>query len=85
MKNAVIRYWRMIMEPLERAGRVLQSIAIGVGLFFLYIIGVGLTRLMMSVFFRRHLRLYKNDPHQDSYWKTAENYGADEVRLLKQI
>lgn len=66
-------------------GRALQSAAVAVGLFFLYLVGVGLTRLMMSVFFRRHLQLYKNDPQLESYWKTAENYEADEARLLKQI
>ena len=64
--------------------RAVQSVVLSVLLFLVYFIGIGLTRILMSVFSRRHLKMFAT-PKKESYWLDAEGYTADSEQLLRQI
>ncbi len=63
----------------------LQPIVVAVLLFFVYVLGVGLTRLGCVLFFRRVLKLDAAVESGGSFWRDAEGYEPDPVRLHKQI
>lgn len=82
--------------PLERAlARVqdwtarliafLQPIVVSILLLFVYVVGVGMTRLVCALFYRGALKLDRAADSEGSYWREAEGYGPDPIRLHKQI
>lgn len=63
----------------------LQPIVVAVLLFVVYVLGVGLTRLGCVLFFRRVLKLDAAVESDGSFWRDAEGYEPDPVRLHKQF
>ncbi len=81
-----------VIRGLERArdgarwlGRGVQRVVVTVLLFLLYVLGIGATRLLVSVAARPFLKLYAMGPPRDSYWVEAEGYELDERRLHGQF
>lgn len=60
--------------------RVVQKILITILLVLLYTVGIGLTRLFATVFYRRILRDRPAAP--DSSWEPAEDYTVDREGAL---
>lgn len=68
----------------RQLGRGVQRVVVTVLLCLLYIFGLGLTRLVASMFFRSHLKML-DGPAQDSYWWDVEGYTSDPDQLLTQF
>lgn len=82
--------------PIERAvarvqdwtARVIaffQPIVVSVLLFFVYFLGVGVTKLVCLIGYRRILRIDEAVESNGSFWRDAEGYGPDPARLHKQL
>ena len=54
-------------------------------LFLTYVFVVGLTRLTTAVFGRKYLRMFRNDPEQESFWVDAEGYTYAPKALERQF
>jgi hypothetical protein len=74
-----------VLSRARQLGRAAQTVVVTVLLFVLYVLGVGLTRLLVAVFARRYLDMYTTGPAQDSYWIDAPDYELDPERLHGQI
>lgn len=70
---------------LRVVGRAFQSVIVGAGLVFVYLFGVGLTKLSALLFAREKLKMYDLLPEGESYWREAEGYAADRAALMKQV
>ena len=85
----MIERLKEILAPIDArlraAGRVLQSVMVGIGLVFVYLFGVGLTKLSALLFSRERLRMYDMLPEGESYWHPAEGYSANRAQLKKQV
>jgi len=83
MKDRIVSAFRFIDERARALGRRVQTAVVYVSLFFIYLIGIGLTKLLVLFFFRKYLEMFR--PHKkESYWIDARGYNADEVKLSKQ-
>ncbi len=67
-----------------RLGRGVQNVVLTTLLFLLYYLGVGLTRVMATLMFRRYLKLLDPPADADSYWIDAKGYSPDPDDLLRQ-
>lgn len=74
-----------VQEGTARLVAFLQPIVVTVLLAVVYVVGVGLTRLVCEVFHRHALRVDQALETNGSFWREAEGYGPDPVRLHKQI
>ena len=54
----------------DRAVGAVQRALVGVSLFLLYVLGLGITKALVAVFDRRLLG--RRDPEADTYWTDAE-------------
>jgi len=68
-----------------RFGLGTQRVLVTILLTILYAVGIGATKFISVLFFRKHLRLYKTDKSADSFWKDAEGYSADVEALKRQF
>jgi len=68
----------------RQLGRGVQGVVVTVLLLLLYVFGLGLTRLLASMFFRSHLEMM-DGPALDSYWLDVEGYTSDPDQLLTQF
>lgn len=80
---------RRVVEKLRQAQRpiiwVVQKTILHVSLFLLYYVGFGLFRLFMTGFARRTLfNRPPGRPSGDTFWRPAEGYDLEEVRLTRQ-
>ena len=66
-------------------GRGVQRVVVTVLLVVLYVLGIGATRLLVTVAARRFLGLYAMGPEQDSYWVNARSHELDERYLHGQF
>jgi hypothetical protein len=80
----VREFFQRVHSRMARVGERLQSRVVWAGLVVIYLFGVGFTRLIASVFYRRHLTLYKTSD-SPSAWKVPVGYSAERERLIKQI
>ncbi len=93
-----LQYWvgRRVPAPLQRGferfrigsrrvGRAVQTGVVTVLLFFVYLVGAGLTRLMARRFSRRFLTMNDLGPAAQSYWQDATGYEQDRDKLLTQF
>lgn len=81
----VARVVDRVQRVAERLGMALQKVVLNVLLTLIYVVGVGLTRLMAMVVARPLLRLYEGPTDAPSYWKDAEGYTPDREGLHKQF
>ena len=79
----IARLGDRIYQLSARVGTAVQSTVLTVLLFSLYVLGMGVTRLVAAVFARKYLALYASEP-ADSYWQAAEGYSVDRARLEKE-
>lgn len=68
-----------------RFGRAVQRWIVTVLLLVLYIVGMGLTKLLCVLFFRDHLKMYRTDRSAQSFWKDVEPYTPDAETLRRQF
>lgn len=78
------RAWGRVQDATNRVIAFFQPIVVTALLVIVYYVGVGLTRLVCAMFYRRVLRLDDATEDQPSYWRAAEGYDPDPVRLHKQ-
>jgi len=83
--DAVQRAWERFRFRSRKVGAAVQTVVVTVLLFFVYVLGLGLTRLVASVFARRHLAPFGPGDARESYWLPAEGYDASETNLGKQV
>ncbi len=81
----VARFVDRVQRVSERIGIALQKAVLTVLLTVIYVVGVGLTRLLAMVFARSHLTLYEGPSKAPTYWKDAQGYTPDRVGLHKQF
>ena len=79
------RFFERVQDLTARLIAFLQPIVVAVLLFLVYIVGVGLTRLVCALFYRHALAVDQALETEGSFWREAEGYGPDPVRLHKQI
>ena len=73
---------RRLGKIIQVVVRLIQKILLSVSLIILYILGLGLTRLYLSVFNRNILvKRYKKN---DTFWKEAAGYQPDADDVLRQ-
>ena len=68
-----------------RFGLAVQRVAVTILLTLLYIFGIGATKVLSVLFFRKHLGLYKTDKSAESFWKDAEGCDPDLESLKRQF
>jgi len=85
LRDSLIRFGERFRLASQRLGQRVQQVVVTTLLFFVYLVGVGATRLAAVVFARRFLKLYTADSTLESYWIEAEGYNPDPDNLLKQI
>ena len=79
------RFFERFKAFQRRMFRGAQVVLMHVCLFVLYYVGFGATRLVMMVFARR--TLFHRPPRGgggDTFWRDAEGYELDPVRLTRQ-
>lgn len=69
----------------ERVTAVVQPVVVRFLLVIVYVVGVGLTRLFAAVFARRQIAVDEAVETNGSFWRDAEGYEPDPVRLRKQL
>ncbi len=84
-KDTLIRSGERFRAASARLGQRVQHVVVSTLLFFVYFLGLGLTRLMAAVFAKKFLTLYKTPPDSESCWTDAEGYDADPQKLLRQM
>ena len=84
-RDSMIRFGERFRFASIRLGQRVQQVVVTALLFFVYLIGVGLTKLSAAVFARGYLKLYSTDLGQESLWLEADGYDLDPDKLLKQI
>jgi hypothetical protein len=78
----ILRRVRRAQRPIVRGT---QIVLLHVSLFLLYYIGFTLARLVLSVAARRLLHHRpRRPPSEDTWWREAEGYDLDPVRLTRQ-
>lgn len=77
---ALVRTGERIRFYSAKLGIAVQNIVLTVLLFNVYLFGLGMTKLVAMVGFRKYLQLY-NTPAADSYWIEAKGYSTDPERL----
>lgn len=85
LPEPIARFVDRARQTAERVGMAVQRVVLNVLLTLLYLVGVGLTKLMAMVAARPMLRLYDGPDGAPSYWKDAEGYGPDRDALHKQF
>lgn len=83
MKDRLVSAFRFLDEKMRALGRRVQTAVVYVSLLFIYLVGVGLTKLLVVLFFRKYLEMFR-PKEKESYWVDARGYNADEVNLSKQ-
>lgn len=73
-----------LQEALSRVGRALQRVVLTALLAVVYLVGVGLTRLLAPIVARRALDLFRAPDPDASMWREAEGYTAERARLKRQ-
>lgn len=68
----------------RKFGHGLQNVVLTTLLFLLYYVGVGLTRVLATLLFRRYLKLLDPPDDADSYWIDAKGYAPDPDDMLRQ-
>jgi hypothetical protein len=68
-----------------RFGLAVQRVLVTILLTLLYVFGIGATKMLSFVFFRKHLQLYTTDKSAETFWKNAEGYGPDLEALKRQF
>lgn len=63
----------------------IQNILVIIGLFFLYVIGFGITLFFIFLFNRKLLGMGKGKSNADTFWDDAKDYEADTAKSLKQF
>ena len=74
-----------VRRTTDRIIHFLQPIVVTVLLFFVYVVGIGLTRLVCAIAYRHVLRIDEAVETNGSFWRNAEGYGPDRDRLHKQL
>lgn len=76
LKRFAARAWAVS----ARVGGWIQRVLVVIALVGVYLVGVGLSRLLMALFARRRLALFSTDT--PAGWLPAEGYGVgpDELR-----
>jgi hypothetical protein len=85
LPEPVERFFARVQDLTARVIAFCQPIVVAVLLFLVYVFGVGLTRLVCAVFYRRVLRVDEAVEVDGSFWRDAQGYTPDPVRLRKQI
>jgi hypothetical protein len=68
-------YFRRVIDRLKTFGRWVQGRVVTAGLVFLYLFGIGVTKLWVSVFHRRLLAPLT--PLENTYWLEANGHEFD--------
>ncbi len=68
----------------QALGQGVQQVVVTVLLVLVYLVGLGVTRVLATVFYRKGLQRFVAGD-QPSYWVDAEGYESDPTRLLKQF
>jgi len=66
---------KMVRKIIQKYIRIIQKIIITIALFIIYIVGLGITLILVIIFNRRLLGVEKRE--KDTFWKDAEGYEAD--------
>jgi hypothetical protein len=74
-----------VRRATDRVISFLQPIVVSVLLFFVYVIGIGLTRLVCAIGHRHVLKIDEAVESNGSFWRDAQGYEPDPVRLHKQL
>lgn len=83
MKEQIVSAFKLIDVKMRAIGTRIQTAVVFVALLFIYIVGIGLTKLLVVLFFRKHLQMFRPKA-KDSYWMEARGYNSDEGSLSKQ-
>ena len=84
-RDSLYRFGQRFRAASERLGQRVQHVVVSTILFFVYFLGLGLTRLIASVCARKFLTLYKVDPDSETCWIDAQGYEPDPQKLLRQM
>ncbi len=84
MRERLSLAFERFKEGSRALGRRVQQVVVTVLLVGLYVVGLGATRVLATVFFRRGLGLYASED-RPTYWLDAEGYDGDRDQLLKQF
>ena len=68
-----------------RFGLGTQRVVVTILLTLLYALGIGLTKLLSVLFFRKYLKLYATNKSAETFWKDAEGYDANIESLKRQF
>jgi len=60
----------------------MQKIIITAALFFIYILGFGITLILVTIFNRKLLGIKRRE--EDTFWVKAEGYEADIDQLIRE-
>ena len=72
----------MMKQKLQALTRRIQKNFVAISLFFIYIIGVGITLIFVVIFNRKLLRKQKN---KDTFWKETKGYEPNINDATKQL
>ena len=72
----------MIKKIVQKYIRIIQNILITIALFFVYIVGFGITLIFVIIFDRKLLGVEKIE--KDTFWKNAEGYQTDIKDCMRQ-
>ncbi len=78
------RLFERAQDLTARAIAAVQPVVVSALLFVIYVVGVGLTKLVCALFWRDALRIDQAVETDGSFWRPARGYELDRERLRKQ-
>lgn len=72
----------MIRKIIQKYIRIIQKIFITIALFILYIVGFGITLILVTIFNRRLLGVGKKE--KATFWINAEGYDVDINECMRE-
>jgi len=71
----------MLKNILNKGIRIIQKAVIAVSLCLIYIIGFGITLVIICIFNRK--MLWPREKDEDTFWQEARGYTADRGQCLR--